>query len=1243
MTDHEANAPAGPPDDLISDAELGPTDTDEFGHAAIVDSLADIIENRDKDRPVNVALYGPWGSGKSSIAAMLARRYEARDDIEFVRFDAFKYAQQSLRRHFLVEMARALRPGSKASDGLTHRLRHPFSRRESTRKQQADTAYRDRLYQSVQRKALALSRRDAGELIKAISVFVLIPVLLAAAGGAAVWAWLFSALDFQPAFVGALPDMFVLLAVPAAAGLFALVREIVPTATAMAEPSSEEQFESLFRELVDEAGVTRIAVFVDEIDRCSPHEVVETLDTIRTFLGVPGCVFIVAADQRVLEQAISEQVRQTTPDDVMNPYYSAGSAYLDKVFQYQFSLPPLLPTTVSHYALGLVQGLPGVWSEIDIEEVVSILVPTHVRSPRRVKALLNNFVLTYRLARAAGLLAEDDPKKDRSVELAVLVCLQSEFPLFARDLARHPRLPALLRYIYEGELDDTKPESEPTTVAAPDWARDETWARAVAYRNGEALGDQMLSAQEREDRGAMQPEAPGAGPSLNLELREYLLKTSGISGPATDLIFMKDSGGFFGLDPSEAEAIADAAFNHDRRTLSRLTSGFDEATRTAVLQFLAARTLEGSFGREGRNMAASLLFLSDSYLSEQNSHAANEVARAVASQQTRRSLGDGEMPGALKVGLLSRSPQADGLVAAVIETGRFRYAPTVASAIVRNAKPLCNLGHHDPVVDALAWAVVQEADDDLVGILGSLSQDLSRDLASHAVRPLTAILRGLQTAEFGTQTDEPVDGQVEEVHDRLADLIERLCAAGQTQNAQDIVAAMRDTEQEPWVALALTLLERVGPAATNAFQCSAAVAAHQRPLAEIPTWVLAASGPALRDDDRERLVDDLTNRLWADRASNEAEPEAYAAAVQAVSALQGVDPAQVRTATSLVAAEFENVGLDPANVERVASEIRRVRLLEDHDLVIGGGDVAMPTLVAFVGGQPPAETPNRPSPAGHYLQLIDEWLPWAAATAEPESVGGLVEALLASPWIASPSRERQAIEAAAAAELDPPLSVDALRALLQEHTAQTDAERAVSVWVRSYNPPGTDLWRVLEPHAWGVLPGDLAASVGDYCDAADPQEINALVEPMIGRLPDVPVNHEYLTAVRSNSGDQKQMALHLAAQATKAKSDGPRRNILNGWIGLNPTSSDARHVLIEMIAIPFANRALEGALLLISAEYGQLIQDPPKSIRQALQETLTKKARGTSSEKRMRSAMEDLGIVEQPSLASRIGRNLLGR
>ena len=39
--------------------------------------------------------------------------------------------------------------------------------------------------------------------------------------------------------------------------------------------------------------------------------------------------------------------------DSANPYDSAGSAYLDKIFQYQLHLPPILPRRLSRYALNL--------------------------------------------------------------------------------------------------------------------------------------------------------------------------------------------------------------------------------------------------------------------------------------------------------------------------------------------------------------------------------------------------------------------------------------------------------------------------------------------------------------------------------------------------------------------------------------------------------------------------------------------------------------------------------------------------------------------------------------------------------------------------------------------------------------------------------------------------------------------------------------------------------------------------
>ena len=58
--------------------------------------------------PTNIALYGPWGSGKTTIGRLLEEKIKGTTlpgyssiDTAFIRFDAFKYADLSLRRSFI--------------------------------------------------------------------------------------------------------------------------------------------------------------------------------------------------------------------------------------------------------------------------------------------------------------------------------------------------------------------------------------------------------------------------------------------------------------------------------------------------------------------------------------------------------------------------------------------------------------------------------------------------------------------------------------------------------------------------------------------------------------------------------------------------------------------------------------------------------------------------------------------------------------------------------------------------------------------------------------------------------------------------------------------------------------------------------------------------------------------------------------------------------------------------------------
>lgn len=56
--------------------------------AAVLSDLARSVE-----APANIALFGPWGSGKSSVFAMLRDRLAL---VEVVRYDAWKFGGRSL-------------------------------------------------------------------------------------------------------------------------------------------------------------------------------------------------------------------------------------------------------------------------------------------------------------------------------------------------------------------------------------------------------------------------------------------------------------------------------------------------------------------------------------------------------------------------------------------------------------------------------------------------------------------------------------------------------------------------------------------------------------------------------------------------------------------------------------------------------------------------------------------------------------------------------------------------------------------------------------------------------------------------------------------------------------------------------------------------------------------------------------------------------------------------------------------
>jgi hypothetical protein len=418
-------------DDLIPDRALTTDDSDELNYSVIAERVADVVTIGEP--PLNVALFGPWGSGKSSFYELLRRalanKRRRKKKVGLVRYDAWKYGGHSLKRNFISHAAQEL----KIQDNDENR---EFYRGLYEKQRSADVDFSRITDKKIRSAAWLLARVFLAFLV----VFSLVSGLLSLA----------TAENFFGQIADDLPRVFGSAAIASlVVGALQLVFEGARVDLEQAAPSADEEFTQTFRRLIKKArkekGLWRIIFFIDELDRCSADDVVTTLTAIKTFLDEAGCVFIVAADREVLERALRE-LPQETPVNEETPYYSSASSFLDKVFQHQIALPPLRSGRLTGFARDLVKDRGGVWQELResnyerlLDRVIYALIPSHVRSPRRIKVLLNNFATNSRIGQGRGV---EWPERAR--EIAKLTVLQTEFPLLAADLHIEPRLPSLL-------------------------------------------------------------------------------------------------------------------------------------------------------------------------------------------------------------------------------------------------------------------------------------------------------------------------------------------------------------------------------------------------------------------------------------------------------------------------------------------------------------------------------------------------------------------------------------------------------------------------------------------------------------------------------------------------------------------------------------------------------------------------------------------------------------------------------
>lgn len=228
-------------------------------------------------------------------------------------------------------------------------------------------------------------------------------------------------------------------------------------------------FRKDFSELLKETKFKSLVVFIDDLDRCLPDTIIETLEAIRLFLFVPGTAFILGADERLVEYA----VRQRFPE-LPGTETEVGRDYLEKLVQFPIRIPPLSGSEIESYInllfthlhlaekeedykkvcesvakfkptdvcdlsfnLEIYRNLfPDLAISTDLEgdfdltlQISHILTPGLGGNPRRTKRFLNTLLLRMELGKDRGL------DLYRQI-LAKLMLLEYLKPEFFKQLAR---------------------------------------------------------------------------------------------------------------------------------------------------------------------------------------------------------------------------------------------------------------------------------------------------------------------------------------------------------------------------------------------------------------------------------------------------------------------------------------------------------------------------------------------------------------------------------------------------------------------------------------------------------------------------------------------------------------------------------------------------------------------------------------------------------------------------------------
>ncbi len=361
------------------------TTSDGFGYDKYANTIINMITDADFPSPFTFGVFGEWGTGKTSLMRMIEERLrnEYFDVFIPVWFNPWRYEKE---RHLIIPFLKTIQ----------HSIESHLEENKTANKKLSEIAFKKlkELKNRISKIAFTVISSLEGELNLQI------------------------------------------------VKIKADLSKAVETAGKMEDKQIEkiEEYSSIYHNIVkylsnvseQEPYNLRIAVFIDDLDRCLPEKAIEVLEGIKTFLDIPGYLFFIGVDRNVIEKGVKVKYRGYVIDDkttgkktsekdehfnVATEIPITPSDYLEKIVQMPIPLPPIDKTRVEGYLKELIQANSSLMPYMDIIQLGL------KQNPRTYKRFINTLAFHTKLAVEKGCLKINDSDTGKDTPLMTLELL----------------------------------------------------------------------------------------------------------------------------------------------------------------------------------------------------------------------------------------------------------------------------------------------------------------------------------------------------------------------------------------------------------------------------------------------------------------------------------------------------------------------------------------------------------------------------------------------------------------------------------------------------------------------------------------------------------------------------------------------------------------------------------------------------------------------------------------------------